>query len=62
MRKSARRHTHAGFRSIDAAELAKVSGGVLWEPGLDIMGGCFPTEPVPSLPPAQLRGPAVKGS
>jgi hypothetical protein len=40
---------HARLQSIDAAQLAKVAGGALWQPGLDllVMGGCFPTEPMP---------------
>jgi hypothetical protein len=34
------------LQSLDAAQLAKVSGGA-WNRDLLIMGGCFPTEPVP---------------
>lgn len=56
MKKNASRQSRTGLRSLDAAQLAEVSGGVRM-PDLLIMGGCFPTEPVPESYPYPLPSP-----
>jgi hypothetical protein len=51
------RQSRTRLQSLDATELARVSGGVVWEPGLDIMGGCIPTKPVPEPYPYPAPSP-----
>ena len=55
--KKINRQSRTRLQSIDAAQLAQVSGG--WRSGDDllIMGGCFPTEPMPEPYPYPLPSP-----
>jgi hypothetical protein len=55
MKKNANKK-HAGLQSLDAAELARVSGGARLD--LLIMGGCFPTEPMPEPYPLPSPSPS----